>query len=358
MATDSSNKKDTLPIDPSPVLEDNVNMLKDDKTQTNAEVTKALSFGMTTWDKLDNLIFSKPVEYVKGIVTEGFTILAGKPKQGKSTLINDMILSIAAGTKVFGDLEVTKSAVALLALETSPRRLQNDIQKMSLEQRDAFQRIYTLFDWNSDLALYAGLTSIIKQHPEIKVIVIDTIGRFLDIGGGTKAGYEKRYQVGAIIKDIADEHNIAIIGVHHLKKGTVGDNPVDAIMGSSGLPAAADNIITLQRAKNSGITTLDVTGRNISDNCFHLKFDEDTRSFLSLANHPELLVGQETKTILDFLKKSTGEKSLAEIQKYIGKNKTAVSNHLHTLVVAKLVAKPGHGKYIATNLKSGSESDT
>ncbi len=301
----------------------------------------------TTWAEILKLPLVAPKEYVEGLLSEGFTMIVGKPKQGKSTMIYSLALAIASGAPAFNELEVEKSAVAIFALETSPRRLQKDIAALPNEYQEAFGYIHTVFTWNPDIALHAGLTNFLRTHPTVKVIFIDTLGRFLDMGGSTKTGYDKQYQVGAIIKNVADEFNVAIVGLHHLKKGSVGDNPIDSIMGSTGLPAAADNIITLQRARNTGITTLEVTGRNIDEAQYQLKFDDESRTFELIKNHSEITLGRESKAVLDFLNNSTTSKTLPEIQKHLQKGKPAVSNLLKTLLNRDLIRKPGHGIYQA-----------
>ena len=50
---------------------------------------------------------------IKDLLPEGLTILAGRPKAGKSFLAQNISLSIADGTKVMGFFEAEKCSVSI-----------------------------------------------------------------------------------------------------------------------------------------------------------------------------------------------------------------------------------------------------
>ncbi len=69
-----------------------------------------------------------PVRWIlPGILPEGLTILAGKPKMGKSWLALDLSVAVATGGKVLG-LQVEQAGVLYLALEDTKRRLQDRLK--------------------------------------------------------------------------------------------------------------------------------------------------------------------------------------------------------------------------------------
>ena len=73
----------------------------------------------------------KPMKYaVKGYVVEGVTILAGRPKIGKSWLALDWNGAIARGGFCFGDLHCIEGAILYLALEDNKRRLKSRLNKL------------------------------------------------------------------------------------------------------------------------------------------------------------------------------------------------------------------------------------
>jgi RecA-family ATPase len=85
-----------------------------------------------------------PIEQiVRGIVYEGVTVFAGKPKQGKTWLMLAMALDAACGSIALGSRPVKQSGVLYLALEDNQRRLQGRIKKL-LAGRGVPEGLYTL----------------------------------------------------------------------------------------------------------------------------------------------------------------------------------------------------------------------
>src|SRR5215211_178877 len=74
--------------------------------------------------------FPEPRWIVPGIVPEGTTILAGKPKMGKGWLALGTSVAVAAGGVALGTQRVERGAVLYLALEDNPRRLQSRLKKL------------------------------------------------------------------------------------------------------------------------------------------------------------------------------------------------------------------------------------
>jgi RecA-family ATPase len=64
------------------------------------------------------------------MLPEGLTLLAGKPKLGKSWLAFSVALSIAAGGGALGAQPVAKGDVLYLALEDNARRLQSRARRL------------------------------------------------------------------------------------------------------------------------------------------------------------------------------------------------------------------------------------
>jgi RecA-family ATPase len=62
---------------------------------------------------------------VPGIIPEGVTLLAGKPKQGKSWASLGISIAVATGGEALGKVRVERGEVLYLALEDNPRRLQS-----------------------------------------------------------------------------------------------------------------------------------------------------------------------------------------------------------------------------------------
>jgi hypothetical protein len=89
-------------------------------------------------DDLMRMTLPEPRWAIHNMVPEGMTLLAGRPKIGKSWLALGLALAIAQGGKVFGASAIQQGAVLYLALEDHRRRLQDRIRKLiSVNQDDA-----------------------------------------------------------------------------------------------------------------------------------------------------------------------------------------------------------------------------
>ncbi|MEW6381016.1 MAG: AAA family ATPase, partial [bacterium] len=73
-----------------------------------------------------------PIQWIiPGLLPQGLTVLAGKPKVGKSWLSLHWGLGVAYGGKVLSSVDVPQADVLYLALEDSDRRLRERIGKLT-----------------------------------------------------------------------------------------------------------------------------------------------------------------------------------------------------------------------------------
>jgi len=79
----------------------------------------------TRWTatEIRNAIFPEPEFIVPGLIPLGLTILAGRPKSGKSFLALQLCIAVASGSALL-DRPTQKRKVLYCALEDSPRRIQ------------------------------------------------------------------------------------------------------------------------------------------------------------------------------------------------------------------------------------------
>jgi hypothetical protein len=112
-----------------------------------------------------------------------------------------------------------------------------------------------------------------KDYPDTGLIVIDTFQRIRD--SENESTYANDYREVVKIKGLADEHKIAVLLIHHLRKAPDSD-PFNMVSGSTGIIGAVDSIYVLEKQKrieNSAI--LHVTGRDIEDMQIKLEFDRE-----------------------------------------------------------------------------------
>ena len=118
------------------------------------------------------------------------------------------------------------------------------------------------------------IEQFLAEHPTTKLVVIDTLQRVRSAGGDSNL-YANDYQDVGLLKQLADQHHIAILLIHHLRK-LHDDDPMNMISGSTGLSGAADSAFVLQKnARSANAASLHCTGRDIPDRTLKLEFGEE-----------------------------------------------------------------------------------
>ena len=113
------------------------------------------------------------------------------------------------------------------------------------------------------------LRGFVIEHPDTKLIIIDTLQKVRDAGGDSYS-YANDYEIINQIKKISDRYNICIVIVHHTRKQNAEDK-FDMISGTTALLGAADGGFILQKEKRtSNNATLEVSGRDQPDQKLHL----------------------------------------------------------------------------------------
>lgn len=210
---------------------------------------------------------------IDGLLYPGTYIFAGSPKLGKSFLMVQIAYHISTGKPLWG-YPVRKSTVLYLALEDDYRRLQ--------------ERLYRMFGTDSTENLFfsvsAGqlgngldeqLARFVAEHPDTKLIIIDTLQKVREVGGDNYS-YANDYQIMARLKSFADAHGICLLLVHHTRKQTADDR-FDMISGTSGLLGAADGAFLLYKEKRtSNAATLEVSGRDQQNQKLYLLRNMET----------------------------------------------------------------------------------
>lgn len=211
---------------------------------------------------LNHTVFPPLVQLVDGVIPEGYTVVAGAPKAGKSWFSLALCLAAASGGLVLGGIRVQRRDVLYLALEDGHRRIQARARDL-LDGKQIPERFkYVLQVPKGDaVALIRhwldGLTD-----PAAAVVVIDTAQKIRPPSRPGVPIYEADYDFGTSLKQVSDAYpGVSLIAVTHTRKAVSADF-VEAVSGSNGFTGAADSIVVLYRARNSQEGTLSVTSRD------------------------------------------------------------------------------------------------
>ena len=93
------------------------------------------------------------------------------------------------------------------------------------------------------------LQRFVNEHPDTKLIIIDTLQKVRE-AGGDKFSYANDYEIVGKLKQFADKNHICLLLVHHTRKQQAEDK-FDMISGTNGLLGAADGAFLLQKEKRT-----------------------------------------------------------------------------------------------------------
>jgi len=213
-------------------------------------------------DELQAMTFPPQRFAVPELVPEGLSILAGAPKLGKSWMALEMALAVASGGRFLGALPVEQGPALVLALEDGQRRLR-DRMEMLLGPGEPFPR--DLHVWlDKPSRLLDELDEHLADEPETRLVIIDTLGKVRPPSPAGGPTYADDYRVAGSLQRFAIERGLAVLVVHHTRKGR-GDDFVEGVSGTYGITGAADAVILLDRDRGADGALLHVTGRDLRD---------------------------------------------------------------------------------------------
>lgn len=240
-----------------------------------------------------------PVRWImEGVIPAGLTILASPPKFGKSWAALALCLATAAGGRFLAH-RCYQSGVLYLALEDGERRLKSRLEKLLNGRPAPLGFDFTTEAPTLSTGLVDALEAYMKQHPKTGLVIIDTLQKVRDMGGG-KDVYGRDYSDIATLKRFADTHNIAVVLIHHLRKAVDDSDPFARISGTTGISGAADSMLVLTKEKrNDETATLNITGRDVEMQEYVLQFNKSTCLWESLGNADDFAEQQARREYAD-----------------------------------------------------------
>lgn len=211
---------------------------------------------------------------IDGLLYGGAYILAGAPKIGKSFLVAQIAYHVSTG-KTLWEYKVHQGSVLYLALEDDYQRIQSRMFMMyGVEDSDKLH--FATAANKIGNGLDEQLDFFIGEHPDTKLIVIDTMQKIREVGGEAYS-YASDYDIISRLKQFANRHCICVLIVHHTRKQPAGDT-FEMISGTTGLLGCADGSLLMQKKKRTALeATIDVVGRDQQDQILYLSKDPNTQ---------------------------------------------------------------------------------
>lgn len=303
--------------------------------------------GLVTATALMRMEFKPPSYVIPGMLAEGLTVLAGRPKLGKSWWVLDLCIAVAGDLFVMNSIRPAVSGdVLYLALEDNQRRLQNRLRKL-LAKAKVPARLSFHTEWpRANAGGLEALREWLAEHPETKLIVIDTLAKFRPPRRG-KDAYEEDYGAVEGLQKLAGEFGIAILVLHHTRKAAA-DDPFDEVSGTLGLTGGADAILVLRR-DSSGVVTLHGKGREIEEFEKAVQFDKTTCIWRMLGDAEEHKKTKQRRTIEDAIREANEPIGPKDIAAACGMKDNNVKQHLRRMLAEGKVEKVDKGKYVLTS---------
>jgi hypothetical protein len=288
----------------------------------------------------------EPIKYVvPGVIVEGLTLLAGKPKIGKSWLLLHTAIAVASGGFTLGDIHCQEGDVLYCALEDNLRRLQSRMTKLLGISQPWPKRLS--FQTEMPRLAEGGIDFIrdwIEKAKRPRLVIIDTLAMVKTPKTKVQTQYEADYDSVMELRRLANQHNVAIVLVHHLRKAEA-DDAFDTINGTLGLTGAPDTIMVIKRDTTGG-TTLHAKGRDLIEVEKAIQFNKDSCVWTVLGDANEVRRSNERTTILQALAEADSNPlGPNEIAAACGMKSGNVRRLLGKLKTDGLVTNPSYGKY-------------
>jgi RecA-family ATPase len=275
------------------------------------------------------------------IIVEGLTLLAARPKSGKTWLALDIGIAVDRGGYCLGDIKCEPGDVLFLALEDNKRRMKRRLTKLLGSNETLWPRFSCAHKWlRADQGGVGHIRDWIAKVKNPRLVVIDVLARFRKAVTG-KHSYDADYEAIAELQKIASETGVAILVIHHTRKGEA-DDPIDAVSGTLGLAAAADAVLVIDRKKD-GSAGLYGRSRDVDVIDKAMEFNRETCRWTILGDAADVRRSREQQEVLDAL--DAGQKALKDIATIVGKPVKAVFKLLERMAKKSDVIRTERGVY-------------
>ena len=288
--------------------------------------------------------YPPPVFVIEELLANGLTILAGRPKCGKSWLTLQMAIDAATGKPFLGRFAVGAAmAVLYCGLEEGPGRTHNRLRKLVPTLDIQLQNI--AFRYNLKTLANGGaeeLAGLIREG-RFGLVVIDTFMRLVQ-PNGSRDVFRSEYAEVNQLRELAERFKIAIVLVHHTRKASA-ESGLDAVAGSTGITAACDAVWTLKRQPGGGESILEVTGREMEEVSLGLRMEKGEPFGWQVTGEGVEVGMSEARLEIVELLRDEGSLKPARVADMLKKNAVTVRRLLQKLAADGVVCKDSSDRY-------------
>ena len=262
--------------DPNELLMEEAKALAGNVQLAKKEVKKFYKRGVGSIVASDLLTaeFDPPEWLIPDVLPQGLAILCASSKVGKSWMAMQMCLAVSRG-KEFLDYVTNQAGCLYLALEDGVYRLQDRLKKLLCKEKSPDNFYLSVKADVLDGGLIKQLDEEFEEHPDIKLIIIDTLQKVRGSVKRNEIAYATDYRELGTLKEYADKRKVCIFLIHHLRKMADENDVFNMISGSNGIMGVCDTIYIIYKKKRQDENaTMFMTGRDIKQQDIVVHFNE------------------------------------------------------------------------------------
>jgi hypothetical protein len=280
---------------------------------------------------------------VPGYLYEGFSVLAGRQKLGKTWLGIDWAVAVATGGTAMGSIPCDQGDVIYIDMENGPRRIQGRIN--TLFPNEKVRPDLSRLEWVTAAPMLdqGFIPELERWRSSVDVptlAIVDVLQAIKPPGSTARNAYENDYAIYAPLQQWSTEKRVAVLGLTHTKKGGA-DDPLEAPSGSNGLMACADTTIVLDQDQHG--RTLYVRGRDVEEKETAVIFTGGLWSILGEAS--DVRRSDERSVIIEALTDNREPMTPSELAIALGKQPNNIKQLLFKMAKAGELHRVGKGRY-------------
>ncbi|KAB1947518.1 AAA family ATPase [Brevibacterium linens ATCC 9172] len=303
---------------------------------------------------------------VDGLIPEGFGLITGPPKLGKSWFVLGVLLAIAAGGRAVGRIHVDPKPVLYLALEDGDRRMQSRVKALNGDQPTP--NGFNFLTAAEPSTVIQMIDAWLSYNPE-GVVALDTLGKVMPQALPGEGAYQRDYRVGGVLKKLTDTYSgSTLMVVHHVRKQGSGDW-MDSTSGTNGLNGSADWTLNLDRARSEGEAIVRVTGRDVMEGEYAATLqdgswslagtDLDESAQIARMTTKQQGLGDDSATIIEYVNEHPDGVKAKQVAERMDWTQDKVRPYLARLVDSGRISRAGRGLYTpvtsVTSVTSGQD---